>query len=71
MSGQTIVNALAVAGIVALGIAAKFGPAGNGDQIALAAVSSLAGFIGGVGAAHLAGRGSEPGVAARPEIQPA
>jgi hypothetical protein len=56
MRPETFCNGLAVAGIVALGLAAKFGPPGTGDQIALAAVSTLGGFIGGVGAAHAAMR---------------
>jgi hypothetical protein len=60
MHPQILCNALAVIGIVALGVAAKFGPPGTGDQIALAAVSSLGGFIGGVSAAHAAMRLAAP-----------
>ena len=56
MNWHALVNAVAVLGIVALGLAGKFGPAGTGDQIALGAIQILGGFIGGVGAAHLAGR---------------
>ncbi len=60
MNWQALVNGMAVAGIVAIGIAAKFGPANTGDQIALGAIQILGGFIGGVGAAHLAGLPSPP-----------
>jgi len=56
MNWQALVNAVAVLGIVGLGLAGKFGPAGTGDQIALGAIQILGGFIGGVGAAHLASR---------------
>ena len=56
MNWQALANGLAVVGIVAIGIAAKFGPANTGDQIALGAIEILADFIGGVGAAHLANR---------------
>ncbi len=57
MNWQALVTGLAVAGIVALGLAGKFGPPGAGDQIALGAIQILGGFIGGVGASHAAGRG--------------
>ena len=56
MNWQAAVNVFAVLGIVALGLAGKFGPPGTGDQIALGAIQILGGFIGGVGAAHLASR---------------
>jgi hypothetical protein len=54
MNAQATINGLAVTGIVVLGIAAKFGPASNGDQIALGAIQILGGFIGGVGVARAA-----------------
>ncbi len=56
MNWQAAVNGVAVVGIVALGLAGKFGPPGIGDQIALGAIQILGGFIGGVGAARLASR---------------
>jgi len=56
MNWQSAVTGLAVTGIVALGLAGKFGPPGTGDQIALGAIQILGGFIGGVGVAHAARR---------------
>jgi hypothetical protein len=58
MNWQAGVNAVAVLGIVALGLAGKFGPQGTGDQIAMGAIQILGGFI--VGAAHLASRQGSP-----------
>jgi hypothetical protein len=55
MNWQAAVNAIAVLGIVTLGLAGKFGPPGVGDQISLGAIQILGGFIGGVAAARLAG----------------
>jgi hypothetical protein len=70
MNWQAAVNGVAVVGIVALGLAGKFGPPGTGDQIALGAIQILGGFIGGFGAAHLAAKAPEPPTALAPDIQP-
>jgi hypothetical protein len=67
---QALVNGVAVVGIVALGLAGKFGPSGTGDQIALGAIQILGGFIGGVGAAHLASRQEAGSAVARPDTPP-
>ena len=66
MNGQALVNGAAVLGIVALGLAGKFGPPGTGDQIALGAIQILGGFVGGVGAAHLSSRQGPGSAAAQP-----
>ena len=42
---QINVNLIAVAGLIVLGGVAKFGPSANGDQIILAIVGALAGFV--------------------------
>jgi hypothetical protein len=47
MNAQAAVTGLAVAGIVALGLAGKFGPPATGDQVVLGAIQILGGFIGG------------------------
>jgi hypothetical protein len=70
MNWQAGVNGLAVVGIVALGLVGKFGPAGTGDQIALGAIQILGGFIGGVGAAHLATKSPEPPPVPGSVVQP-
>ncbi|MDB5483040.1 MAG: hypothetical protein JWO83_4093 [Caulobacteraceae bacterium] len=71
MNWQAAVNGLAVVGIVALGLAGKFGPQGTGDQIALGAIQILGGFIGGVGAAHLAAKDPELPAVPGSVVQPA
>jgi hypothetical protein len=60
MNWQAGVNTAAVLGIVALGLAGKFGPPGTGDQITLGAIQILGGFIGGVGVARAAAGASAP-----------
>ncbi len=60
-------NLMAICGLIALGVAAKFGPAGNGDQILLAIVGALAGFVTGVAVA----RSPNPTPPATPPADPA
>ncbi len=52
MNTLILVNGVAVICITALGLAAMALHIGDASQIALASVSTLGGFIGGVSAAH-------------------
>ena len=66
MTAQILVNGVAVLCIAALGGAAMWLHIAEASQIALASVSTLGGFIGGVGAAHVAASLKPPAPASDP-----